>query len=49
MEGPSVGLDGYLDILGGEPDGREGDDGRPRLAGDEESGMNAGGTIIGRQ
>lgn len=42
-------MDGYLDILGGKQDGGEWNDGRFRLAGDEESGGNVGGTIIRRQ
>lgn len=42
-------MDGYLDVLGGEQDGGEGDDGRFRLAGDEEGGGNAGRSIIDRQ
>jgi len=42
-------MDGYLGILRSEEDGGEGDDRRSRLAGDEESGVNARGSIIARQ
>ena len=42
-------MDGYLQISGSEKERREGDDGRSRLGGDEESGVSAGGSIVGRQ
>jgi hypothetical protein len=42
-------MDGYLHVSGGQQDGGEWDDGRFRLAGDEESGLNVGRTIIDRQ
>ena len=42
-------MDGYLGILGGEKYGGEWYDGRSGLAGDEESGVNARGSIIAGQ
>ena len=42
-------MDGYLGILRSEEHGGEWDDRRSRLAGDEESGVNVGRSIIARQ
>ena len=49
MDGPSVEMDGYLNVFGSKQYGREWDDGRFGLAGQEERGMNPGRPMIDRQ
>lgn len=49
VDGPSIGVDGYLDVLRGKQDWRERDDSRFGLAGNEESRVNVRGAMIDRQ